>query len=129
EWIADRALEAAVLLADVGERVVERPVELLVERRGREPEAELLRLAAQVTPQLAHPIELLAHARVARRDGARRRHDARRLDVDGASALVGEREPFRWSEVAVERARLVQVARVGDVGARVEAVAEDRSIP
>src|SRR4051794_29112186 len=129
EWITRRALEAAVLLAHVGEGVVQRPVELLIERRGEDPDAELLRLAAQIAPQLAHAIELLADPRIARRDGARRRHDARWLRVHGAAVLLGEREPFGRPEVEVERAGLIQIARVGNVDARVQAIAEDRSVP
>ena len=130
ERIARGALEAAVLLAHVGERVVERPGELLIERRGEDPDAELLRLAAQVAPQLAHAIELLAaRARRATRwrpSPARCSPAARTRDVRPRPASVN---CSRRLEVEVERAGLVHVARVGDVDGRVEAVAEDRAVP
>src|SRR5204862_752603 len=73
--VADRALEAAVLLAHVGDGVVDRPVVALAERLRRDPDAQLLRLAPQVAAQLLHAVVLLAHARVARGDGPGRGDD------------------------------------------------------
>ena len=65
ERIARGALEAAVLLANVGEGVVERPVVALAECLRRDPDAQLRAAALQVTPQLADAIEQLTDARIA----------------------------------------------------------------
>ena len=127
--IANGAGEAAHLLAVVGKHIRRRPREVAAEVRGRERHANLLALAAKIGAQLAHACELLAHARIARRDGASGRDDARLVHEHRTPVLVGEREARGGQEIEVDEAALVEVHAVRAFHREAEPVVEDRPVP
>ena len=71
---------------------------------GESPKRDLPALGAQIRAQLGHAREQWRHARIARRDRARRRDDAARLHEHRPAALVAEREPLQRVEVEVDEA-------------------------